>query len=349
MLRTTASSALAKSNMRRLLPLLLALVAQLTVSSLWAQPAADGLLKKVADIPLPGGTTRFDYQSFDASSRRLYFSHMGDGELMVFDTRNEKLVAHLPGFPVMTGVLAVPSLMRIYGSVTKNHEIAVVDAESLTILQRIPAGRFPDGLAFSPECFKLYVSDESGGQETVIDAKTNTKLLSIPLGGEAGNSQYDPVSQLIFVAVQTRNQLVAIDPKSDKIVARYDLKMGQHPHGFYIDDTQNKAYISCQEDNKLIVFNLKSHQEEAVFPIKEDPDVLAFDRGLNLLYVACESGGVSVFKSEKGKLRKLGDANVGPNSHTVAVDSNTHKVYFPIKDLNGTPVLRIMVPAQLLR
>ena len=178
----------------------------------WAQPATDQLLKKVADIPLPGGASRFDYQSLDPSSHRLYFSHMGDGELMVFDTSNEKLLAHLPGFPVMTGVLAVPSLKRIYGSVTKNHEVAVVDAESLAIIRRIPAGHFPDGLAFCPETLKLYVSDESGGQETVIDTQTNTNLLSIPLDGEAGNTQYDPVSHLILVAVQTRNQLVAIDP-----------------------------------------------------------------------------------------------------------------------------------------
>src|SRR6266404_7858756 len=112
--------------------------------------SADSPLKQVANIPLPGETTRFDYQSLDADAGRLYFSHMGDGELMVFDTRAEKLIAHLPGFPTMTGVLVVPSLNRVYGSVTKNHEVAVVDTESLTVVARIPEGRLPAGLAFSP-------------------------------------------------------------------------------------------------------------------------------------------------------------------------------------------------------
>src|SRR5436309_14013704 len=96
------------------------------------------LLKKVADIPLPGGTTRFDYQSLDAAAGRLYFSHMGDGKLIVFDTKTEKLVTSLPGFPTMTGVLVVPSLKRVYGSVTKNHEVAVVDTETLAIINRVP-------------------------------------------------------------------------------------------------------------------------------------------------------------------------------------------------------------------
>ena len=105
----------------------------------------------MADIPLPGGATRFDYASLDSAASRLYFSHMGDGKLMVFDTHAEKLVTNLPGFPTMTGVLAVPPLHRVYGSVTKTHEVAVVDTETLSVIKRIPDGKFPDGLAFSPE------------------------------------------------------------------------------------------------------------------------------------------------------------------------------------------------------
>src|ERR1041385_5481860 len=307
------------------------------------------LLKKVADIPLPGGATRFDYASIDAAAGRLYFSHMGDGKLMVFDLRFEQLVTNLPGFPTMTGVLVVPSLKRVYGSVTKNHEVAVVDTESLRLVARIPDGKFPDGLAFSPETKKLYVSDESGGVDTVIDTTSNKKLRAITLDGEAGNTQYDGTSHLIYVAVQTRNQLVAIDPRTDKITARDDLKKGKHPHGFYIDAPRNRAYISCQGDDKLIVFNLESRTEEDVFPVGGGPDVLAFDSELKLLYVACESGGVSLFKADNGKLAKLGDAEVGPNSHTVAVDSKTHKAYFPLKNVNGKPVLRIMELAQTTR
>jgi DNA-binding beta-propeller fold protein YncE len=312
--------------------------------------AMDGaLLEKVADIPLPGGATRFDYCSIDANAGRLYFSHMGDGELMVFNTKAEKMVAHLPGFPTMTGVLVVPELKRVYGSVTKNHEVAVVDTETLKVVTRIPDGKFPDGLAYSPETKKLYVSDEAGGVDTIIDTQTNKKLRAIDLGGEAGNTQYDPTSHLIFVAVQTRNQMVAIDPKSDTITARYDLKGGKHPHGFYICAEANRAFISCQDDNKLIVFNLASHAEEQVFDVGSDPDVLAFDKGQKVLYVACEGGRVSLFKWGGDKLTKLGDEEVGANSHTVAVDSKTHKTYFPLKNIEGRPVLRIMRATQDLK
>jgi len=35
-----------------------------------------------------------------------------------------------------------------------------------------------------------------------------------------------------------------------------------------------------------------------------------------------------------------------PHAHTVSVDPQTHFVYFPLQNLNGHPVLRIMTPAE---
>ena len=301
-------------------------------------------LKPVADIPLPGGTTRFDYQSLDPSNGRLYLSHMGDGNVVVFDTNANKVVANMPGFPTVTGVLAVPALKNVYASVSHNHEIAVLDSEKLVVTKRIKDGKFPDGLAYSPETHKLFVSDEAGGVETVIDTQRNERVNTIEMGGEVGNTQYDPLSHLIYACVQTRNELIEINPETDKIQARYRLSGGEHPHGFHIDDQHGKAYIACEGDNKLLVFDMKNHSVENVFPVADGPDVLAFDRGLQLLYVACEAGSVSVFRHSKGKLEKIGDIKIGPNSHSVSVDSVTHRAYFPLKNVNGSPVLRIMAP-----
>jgi len=306
---------------------------------------AQSFLKTVGDVRLPGGTTRFDYQSIDPKTGRLYLSHMGDGNVVVFDTKTNKVAANIPGFPVVTGVLVVPAVKSVYASVTRNHEVAVLDTEKLVVTKRIKDGKFPDGLAYSPETHKVFVSDEAGGVETVIDTQRNERVTTIEMGGEVGNTQYDPVSHLIYACVQTRNELVEINPETDKIQARYHLSGGEHPHGFYIDDQNGKAYIACEGDNKLLVFDMKNHFVENVFPVASGPDVLAFDRGLQLLYVACESGAVSIFRFSSGKLEKVGNVDVGPNSHSVSVDPETHRAYFPLKNVNGSPILRIMTPA----
>src|SRR4029077_1588288 len=152
---------------------------------------AQRFLKTVADVSLPGGKTRFDYQRIDRKTGRLYLSHMGDGNVVVFDPKTNKVLANIPGFPTVTGVLVVPALKSVYASVTHNHEVAVLDTEKLVVTKRIKDGKFPDGLAYSPETHKLFISDEAGGVETVIDTQRNERVNTIEMGCEVGNTQYD--------------------------------------------------------------------------------------------------------------------------------------------------------------
>jgi DNA-binding beta-propeller fold protein YncE len=301
-------------------------------------------LLKLIDLPLPGQPSRFDYESLDSQAKRLYFSHMGDGELVVFNTETREVVAHLPGFPRTTGVLVVPDVQKVFVSVPGNHEVAIVDTRTLKVLSRVPDGGFPDGLAYAPEVHKVFVSDESGGKETVIDARTNELVGSIDLGGEVGNTQYDPASHRIFANVQSTGELVAIDPMSDRIVARHTLKGGDGPHGLLIDAPKRLAFAACEGDSKLLVVDMGTFDVKQVFSTGQGPDVLALDTGLERLYVATESGIVSIFQLHGRTLEKLQDLSVAPNAHTISVDSDTHEVYLPLKSVGGRPVLRIMKP-----
>lgn len=301
-------------------------------------------LSLVADVPLPGGATRFDYQSFDPQTNRLYLSHMGDGELLVFDTRARRVVARLTGFPTVTGVLVVPELHRVFASATGSHEVVVVDTETLKTLSRVPTGQFPDGIAYAANAHKVYVSDENAGKETVIDVKTNRRVATIDVGGEAGNTQFDPRTQEILVNVQTRNQLVVIDPATDTIIARHALAGGESPHGMCVVADARLAFIACEEDSKLLVLDLNTWKVVSVFPTGHGPDVLAFDPAAGRLYVATESDVVSVFQLDGRSLSHLADVHAGPDAHSICVDPATHEIFLPLKKIGGHPVLRIMGP-----
>ena len=75
------------------------------------------------------------------------------------------------------------------------------------------------------------------------------------------------------------------------------------------------------------------------------PDVLSIDPGLGWLYVAAESGDLTVFDLTKPGLGVIGHDRPGDNAHSVAVDPATHHVFFPLMaGPKGTPVLRIMRP-----
>lgn len=310
-----------------------------------ATPPGSLPLRVLADVPLTGGTTRFDYQSLDTTSGRLYIAHLGSDLLTVFDVNKQSVVGDVKDLKRVHGVLAVPSLHRVYASATGTNELAVIDDQSLNILARVPAGDYPDGVAYASKANKIYVSDLHGKTDTVIDAKTNQRLTTIALGGGAGNSQYDSVSERIFVTVDGREELAEIDPSLDQVVARYSLNGCKGSHGLLIDSEHRLAFAACEDNSKLVVFDLESKKATATLSVGSDPDVLAFDPSLRRLYVSAESGIVTVFDERDRGLQKVGEGLFAPNAHSVAVDSNTHRVYFPLQNMNGRPVLRIAVPS----
>ena len=304
-----------------------------------AQPVP---LRIVADISLPGPAKRFDYQSFDSTSNRLYISHMRGDRLDVFDTKAGRVLASREGFPGATGVWTVPDLQKVYVSVSDRHLVAVVNARTLETIAWVSGASFPDGIAYAPDERQLFVSDEHGSAELVIDGITNARVGLVPLGGEAGNTRYDRISHCVLVAVQTKNEIAAIDPRTRRIIAHYPLAC-EHPHGFLIDELDRLAFVSCEGDAKLLVLDMRTMRTTATLKTPDDPDVLAFDRGLHRLYVACESGALAVFDERDGKLTPLGEYRA-PHAHTVAVDPSTHRVYLPLQDVNGKPLLRILEP-----
>jgi YVTN family beta-propeller protein len=230
----------------------------------------------------------------------------------------------------------------VYASATGTNEVVAIDEATLQVIARMPGGTYPDGLAYSPEAQKVYVSDEHGGTDTVVDVVTNTRVASVQVGGVIGNTQYDESSHHMFISAQSANQLVEVDPETDTIVRRIPVPGAKENHGLLIDSVSHRAFIACQGNDQLIVIDLRTGAAIAQFPVAKDPDVLAFDAERQTLYVAGESGQVSEFTVTDGKVSKTGESLLAPNAHVVAIQPMTHEIYFPLKDVDGRPVLRIM-------
>ena len=328
-------------------------VCSATASSLtpgrWRSPAVAATrqprpgLRLVREVPLPGPANRFDYQSVDPTTGRIYMNHMNAGRTIVFDADRGKVITEIMDLPRATGVLAVPSHHQVYVSTAGAHQVAIIDDRTLKVTSRVGGIRFPDGIAYAPEADKVFVSDESGGTDVVIDPNTSKKRSTIDLGGGAGNSRYDSVSHCILVTVQTRNQLVAIDPVGERLVQRYDLPGSDHPHGFTLDEEARLAFISCEGNSVLVVVDLRTMKVIQTLKVPDDPDVLAWDASWRRLYVAAESGALSAYWLDGKTLRRIGEVRA-PHAHTVSVDPRTHLVYLPLENVNGRPVLRIFEP-----
>ncbi|HEY8850668.1 MAG TPA: hypothetical protein VIM36_00690 [Gemmatimonadaceae bacterium] len=317
----------------------------------WREPTRAPLaapktgLKLVREIPLPGPANRFDYQSVDPASGRIYMNHMNAGRTIVFDANHGEVIAEITDLPRATGVLAIPSHHQVYVSAAGAREVAIIDDRTLKVIARLDGIRFPDGIGYAAGADKVFVSDEAGGTDVVIDPKTMKKRSTIDLGGEAGNTHYDSVSHCVLVAVQTKNQLVAIDPVTERITQRYDLPGSDGPHGFTLDEPGRLAFISGEGNSKLQVVDLRTMKVLQSLKVPAEPDVLAWDPSLRRLYVASESGALSAFWVDGTVLRPIGEVRA-LRAHTVSVDPRTHLVYLPLENVNGRPVLRIFAPIQ---
>ena len=302
-------------------------------------------LRQVSETPLTGGPVRFDYAALDAERGRLFIAHMGAGELIDVDVRAHAVAWTLPNLPDVHGVIVVPDKHRVYATATGNNQLVAIDEDSGAVVLRAPTDTYPDGLAYDPIRRTVWTTNESAGTETVIDADTGVVRATVPLGGEVGNVVYDTFLDQMVVPVQGRNDLAVIDPDSFTVTERIPTPGCDHPHGQAIDITDQIMFVGCEANATMITVDLANRNVIDHHGVGETPDVLAYDPGTNRVYVAAESGWVSIFDHDHGHLTVRGSAHLADGAHSLALDPTTHHSYIPIpKDHNGSPVLREYEP-----
>jgi DNA-binding beta-propeller fold protein YncE len=162
--------------------------------------------------------------------------------------------------------------------------------------------------------------------------------------------QYDPVARKVYVNLQDDNIFAVIDPATDEVVGRYSVGRCEGNHGMTLDPEHHRAFVACEGNDLMTVFDLDKHAPIAFLPMAGGPDVIKFDAGLKRIYVACGSGAISVFQmDDPDHYRKLEDFPVQKKVHSLAVDPETHRVYAPEQEADGKAVARMTVYEAVVR
>ena len=303
------------------------------------------ILKQVAQFDLPGPAgKRFDYLTIDYDDGYLLSAHLGAGLLYVIDLKDNKVIGTVKDVPGIEGVEYVPELKKVYTSDWYENKVGIVDLKQMKLIAKLPTADKPDGSTYAAPFHKLYVSDERAKAEVVIDVQRDKIVNTLHFDSETGMPQFDPVSKLVYLNLQDQNILAAIDPKDDKVVGRFNVSPCQGNHGLALDSQNHRAFLSCEDNSLMAVFDLDSHRVLTTLPVAEGADVIKFDAGLHRIYVACYSGFISVFEEDDAlHFRKLQDFKTQPKVHSLAVDERTHRVYAPEQEENGKPAARMIV------
>jgi len=324
--------------------LMIGLIALAGVLRLTAKPIRP-TLKKLTEFDLPGPPgKRFDYLTIDPDDHYLLSAHLAAGQMYVIDLRTNKIVATVTDTPGAEGVEYVPELKKAYTSNAYDNTIGVVDLRQMKVIKKIPTEAKPDGSAYAAPFHKLYVSDERGKAEAIVDVRTDTLIKTLHFKSETGMPQYDPVAKKVYVNLQDENVFAVIDPASDEVIGRYSVGRCKGNHGMTLDPEHHRAFLACEGNDLMTVFDVDKREPIAFLPMASGPDVIKFDPGLKRIYVACSSGAISVFQmGDPDHYRKLEDFPVQKKVHSLAVDLETHRVYAPEQEADGKAVARMAV------
>src|SRR2546425_10651474 len=269
-------------------------------------------LKKITAFDLPGPTgKRFDYLTIDEDDHYLISAHLAAGQTYVIDVRTNKVVAVVTDTPGVEGVEYVPELKKFYTSNAHDNTIGVVDMKQMTVIKKLKTESKPDGSTYATPFHRLYVSDERGKAEAIVDVQKDESVSTLHFESETGMPQYDPIARKVYVNLQDQNIFAIIDPATDKVVGRYSVGHCKGNHGMMLDPMHHRAFLACEENNLMTVFDLDKHVPIAFLPLADGPDVIKFDAGLGRIYVACYSGAISVFHQDDPEhYRKLEDLPV---------------------------------------
>jgi hypothetical protein len=331
--------------MRKIVLIVVLCVGVIFIRPTNSQTSGGQTLKKVAEFDLPGpGGKRFDYLTIDSEDHYLLSAHLAAGQTYVIDIRSNKVVATVRDTPGAEGIEYVPELKKFYTSNAGDNTIGVVDLQQMKVIKKLKTEKKPDGSAYAAPFHKLYVSDERGKAEAIVDVTKDEIVKTLRFDSETGMSQYDPVARKVYVNLQDQDIFAVIDPATDEIVGRYSVGRCKGNHGMALDPEHHRAFLACEGNNLLAVFDLDKHEPIAFLQLPDGVDVIKFDRGLHRIYAACYSGAISVIhQDDPNHYRKIEDFKVQHAVHTLAVDVETHRVYTPEQEEDGKPVVRMVV------
>jgi DNA-binding beta-propeller fold protein YncE len=302
-------------------------------------------LRKVKEYELPGPPgNRFDYLTIDRDDGYLISAHLAANQTYVIDLRTDKVLGTVTDTPGAEGVEYVSEFKKFYTSNAGDDTIGVVDMKQMKVVKKLKTESKPDGSAYAAAFHKLYVSDERGKAEAIVDVIKDEIVKTLRFRSETGMPQYDPIARKVYVNLQDDNIFAVIDPTTDEVVGKYPVGRCKGNHGMTLDAEHHRAFLSCEGNELMTVFDLDKKQPIAFFSMAEGPDVIKFDPGLKRIYVACSSGAISVFQmDDPDHYRKLENFPVEKKVHSLAVDIATHRVYAPEQEAEGKAVARMGV------
>ncbi|TLZ54525.1 MAG: YncE family protein [Gammaproteobacteria bacterium] len=283
----------------------------------------------IAQYPIGGNDTGYDYLRVDALTRRVFVAHANRVEVLNVDT-GEKL-GEIAGMHGVHGIELIAELGKGYTSNGLDRTVTVFDRDTLKIRKVIRyTGVKPDAIQYDPQTRRLFVvNGGASGDVTVIDPVSDAIVDTLDLGGSKLEQIGFDGRGRAFVNDEGKSVIHVFDTHSLQPVANWSLGGGEEPTGMAVDRRHHRVFAACG-NQKLAVLDADSGRVVATPAIGKEPDGAVFDPKTDRIFTSNKEGTLSVLKEvSPDRYETLQTLTTRPGARTLAMDENTGRIFMP--------------------
>ena len=292
--------------------------------------AASAPAYKITKSVALGAPDSWDYLTYEPTSHRVYVAH--GNEITVVDSRSGDILGRV-GVAGVNGVTAIPALGKGYTDSRAKKAAVVFDLNTFKVTGEIPADVDTDGVTSEATSQRVFVVNGDANNVTIIDAKTDKVVTNLALGGKPEFLVSDDAGH-VFINITDKKEIVRVDARAAKVDARWPIADCEGAHGLALDRAAHRLFASCV-NSKMVVVDAEKGTELASLPIGKGSDGAGFDAKRKLAFSSNGEGTLSVISEASGdKFVSLGEVQTRPFARTMAVDSDTGRLFLVTADLD---------------
>ncbi len=286
------------------------------------------------------GDEGWDYLTIDPKAGRLYLSH--GTHVLVLDTRTNKVIGDIPDTPGVHGIAIAPELRLGFISNGKTDTVSIFELDTLRVIRKVKTGSNPDAILYDPAYVRVFTFNGKSKDTTVFSAATGSIEGTLALGGKPEFATTDGGGR-VFVNIEDTSEVVEIDSKTLSIIKRYSLKPCEEPTGMAIDTEHHRLFSGCHS-KIMAVLDYATGRMTATVPIGEGVDAVAYDAGAGLVFSSNGEGTLTVIRESSPGKFETETIPTQPGARTMALDSDTHRIYLPTAEFDPAPAPTPEVP-----
>ena len=276
-------------------------------------------------FPVPGDGG-FDYMTFDASSRRLYVSH--GTKLDVLEADSGRILGSITGMLGVHGIAISGATHRGFITAGGEDRVIVFDLPTLKVIRKVDVGQRPDGIFYHSPTNRVFTNNHGSHDISVLDGTTGDLIGTVPLKGDAEETIAGP-DGLLYTNVEDTAEVAAYDPKALTVVKRFPIGVAKVPTGLAYDAKNNRLFITCRTEPKMVVMDAATGKVVASYPIGTGPDWAEFDSDSKDVLVSTSEGVLNVFRQKSADVYQPSSVPTQQGSRTMAFDRKTKRIFLP--------------------